>query len=175
MYTTSDSDPALDETQPARGRFIALFPMGMLAVNFVLLGIGFTCLWYFFVRPMQEHSRNYHRLSDAVESLVHRRPPGVTKNEWSYVIGWTRNAIGNCCSIPDYLNKDEASHERFRTLPERFEGRLREDVTLETIDWLWDEFEAISKYGERYSMLHRPTTPEHLAEADHVSNGIVVD
>jgi hypothetical protein len=84
------------------------------------------------------------------------------------------NGIGNCCSVEPFLNPDDESHERFRTLPDRLDERLREQVNLETIDWLWDELRAISKYGKRYSDMYRPTTPERLAEADHVSTGIVV-
>jgi len=128
--------------------------------------------WYLsWLRPHQIHSQAYHRLSDAVDSLARRRPAQVTRNEWRFLIGWTRNAIGNCCSIPEFLNPDRASHDRFLTLPDRFEERIAGEVGIDSIDWLWDELEIISKYGAQYSKHWRPTTPEHLAEADHVTIG----
>jgi hypothetical protein len=147
---------------------------GFIVINAVLALASIVTFWYAVLRPMHNHRRAYDRLSDSVQSLVHRRPAGVSRNEWSYVIGWTMNALGNCCSVEEFLNSDEGSHERFITLPDRFEGRLRGEVSLETVDWLWDELEVISKYGKRYSAQWRPTTPEHLAEADHFSTGIVV-
>ena len=145
-----------------------------VVIHAVVGFVGVCWLWYVFVRPIQNHQRAYARISAGVQSLIDRRPANVSKNQWSYIIGWTMNGIGNCCSVEGFLNPDEESHERFRTLPDRFEDRLRGEVSLETVDWLWDELEFISKYGERYSDSYRPTTSEHLAEADHVTTGVVV-
>jgi hypothetical protein len=169
------ANPVSTEGKPPRPkRAIPLSLRGFIVINAAIALIGIVSFWWVILRPMQNHSRAYHRLSDSVESLARRRPPGVSRNQWSYIIGWTMNGIGNCCSVEGFLNRDAESHERFRTLPDRFEERLRGEVTLETIDWLWDELTLISKYGTRYSEQYRPTTPEHLAEADYVSNGIVV-
>jgi hypothetical protein len=65
--------------------------------------------------------------------LANRRPAQLTKKEWSYLIGWTKNAIGNCCSMPEFLNPDQESHDRFLKLPNRFEEQLRGDVGIKTI------------------------------------------
>ncbi|MSR59577.1 MAG: hypothetical protein EXS05_18365 [Planctomycetaceae bacterium] len=130
--------------------------------------------WYVNLRPFEIHRRDYHRISDSVESLVYRRPVDVPRNQWSFIIGWTMNGIGNCCGVDGYLNPDEESHKRFLTLPDRFDERLRGEVSLETIDWLWDELEAISKYGPRYSAQWRPTIPERLADAEYTSFGLEV-
>jgi hypothetical protein len=144
----------------------------LLVIGIMLAVLG---RWYYiWLRPHQVHSAAYQRLRDAVESLANRRPANVTRNEWSYVIGWTLNGIANCCSIPEYLNADRESHDRFLALPERFERKIGSGVGLDAIDWLWDKLEAISKYGERYSANYRPTEPERLAEADHVSIGPAV-
>jgi len=133
--------------------------------------IGVAGCWYVYVRPMQIHSQSYHRISDSVQSLAHRRPADVSRNQWSFIIGWTMNGIGNCCSVNGFLNPDEQSRERFLSLPDRFEERLRGEVGIETVDWLWDELEIISKYGVRYSQQWRPTTPERLAEAESTPVG----
>ena len=172
------SDPAnpgpTTDKPPLSKRWIPLSLRFFLAINGAVGIVGVVCFWYVALRPIQNHSRTYSRISDSVQSLVHRRPADVSRNQWSYIIGWTMNGIGNCCSVDGFLNPDEQSHERFRTLPDRFEQRLRDEGSLETVDWLWDELESISKYGKRYSEKYRPTTPEHLAEADHVSTGVVV-
>jgi hypothetical protein len=146
----------------------------VLVVYAAIALVCILCFWYVDIRPMQNHSRSYNRISASVQSLVYRRPADVSRNQWSYIIGWTMNGIGNCCSVDQFLNADDESHERFRTLPDRFEERLRGEVSLKTVDWLWDELEVISKYGKRYSAQWRPTRPDRLAEADRVSTGVVV-
>jgi hypothetical protein len=87
------------------------------------------------------------------------------------LVAWTRYAIGRRGSVAEFFNPDQASHDRFLTLPDRFEKRLAGEVGMESIDWLWDELEVISKHGPRYCAHYRPTTPERLAEADHVKIG----
>lgn len=168
--TAATAAPAPDKP-PRPRRWVPLSLRLFVVINGAIALIGIASFWFIVVRPVQRHAQAYHRISNAVQSLVHRRPADVSRKEWSYVIGWTMNAIGNCCSVEQYLNPDEESHERFRTLPDRFEQRLRADVSFETIDWLWDELEIISKYGKRYSESWRPTTPDHLAEADRVTIG----
>jgi hypothetical protein len=133
--------------------------------------VAIPCCWYHFVRPHQIHARAYARISDSVESLASRRPADVSREQWSFIIGWSMNGIGNCCSVEGFLNPDKASHERFLTLPDRFERRLHGDVSLETVDWLWNELEIISKYGTRYSDQWRPTTAERLEKADSIPVG----
>jgi len=173
MIAPTCPDPCADEPRRRRAS-MPLALRGFFVINIAIGLISLVYFWFVVVRPMQNHSRAYDRISQSVRSLEKRRPHTVSRNQWSYVIGWTMNGIGNCCSLDGFLNPDEESHERFRTLPDRFEEQLRGEVSLETIDWLWDELEIISKYGKRYSALYRPTTPEHLAEADHVSTGVVV-
>ena len=50
----------------------------------------------------------------------------------------------------------------------RFEAMLKQKlselVSLETIDWIWDEFVRLTSNGERYSDSYRPTLPTRLKE-----------
>jgi hypothetical protein len=62
----------------------------------------------------------------------------------------------------------------------RFEGELKQRlsglVTLETIDWIWDEIVRLSRNGRSYSDNYRPTRPERLKEFEGgASWGIEVD
>jgi hypothetical protein len=165
MAAPTIHDVTTDKPPPPK-RWIPLSLRFYIVINGAVGLIGVVSLWYVFLRPVQRHGQAYDRISNSVRSLAHRRPVDVSRNQWSYVIGWTMNGIGNCCSVDEYLNPNEQSRERFRTLPDRFEERLRGDVSLETVDWLWDELEIISKYGAHYSDSYRPTTTERLAEAD---------
>src|SRR5712691_4560020 len=112
---------ATADKPPLHKRWIPLSLRFFVAINVAVVFVGILCFWYVVIRPMQNHSRAYDRISNSVQSLVHRRPAGVSRNEWSYTIGWTMNGIGNCCSVEPFLNPDDESHERFRTLPDRFD------------------------------------------------------
>jgi hypothetical protein len=175
MSTASIDRIAESEKPPRPKRWIPLGLRIFFGIQAAAFLVGCVCLWYVVLRPMQIHSRAYYRLSESVQSLVHRRPAVVSKEEWSFIIAWTMNGIGNCCAVEQYLNRDEESHARFLTLPDRFDERLRGQVDLETIDWFWDELKAVSKHGPRYSDNWRPTTPDRLREAGSTNSGIVVD
>src|SRR5436190_13464133 len=126
MLTPADPIPDPTASKPPRVR--RTIPVSLrifVAINAVAACVSLLCLWYFGLRPIQIHREAYHRISTSVESLAHRRPAGVSRNQWSFIIGWTMNAIGNCCSVDGFLNPDKNSHERFLTLPDRFDERLR--------------------------------------------------
>ena len=174
MAVPTIPEPTADKPLPCR----TWIPLGLrifVGIHAAVFLVGCVCIWYGFVRPMQNHRRAYDRISDSVQSLAHRRPAAVSKKQWSFIIGWTMNGIGNCCSVDAYLNPDEQSHKRFLSLPDRIDERLREVVSMETIDWLWDELEAISKYGPRYADNWRPTSPDRLRDADSTDTGVLVD
>ena len=142
-----------------------------LAVAAIVFAILASTFWYFAIRPLQRHSRAYDRISNSINSLESRRPANVTKNEWSFVLGWTNNAIGNCISVPGFLKDDPESRERFLTLPARLDERLGSDISIASIDWLWNELIVVSKYGQRYSDSWRPTTPERLESTKDIAAG----
>lgn len=52
------------------------------------------------------------------------------------------------CSAGIPETRDRAELQRFA---DELEHRLRGPVDLKIIDWIWDEFERISKYGKHYS------------------------
>ena len=130
----------------------------MAVVAIIALGLaGFDAAFF---RPIRVHSRWFKRVRADLESLQHKRPPDVERREWAYVVGWTLNAHGNCCSARDFV--DPALTEGFA---DELERRLRGRVGIGTIDWIWDEFMRISRV-KSYDRF-RPTTPEHLKEAAH--------
>jgi len=131
-------------------------------------------LWFKEIRPNQQHSAAYLRLESTVKSLASKRPLNVNRKQWSYLVGWTLNGISNCCSVRQFLKDDDGSQVRFRRFVEELELKLQGDVTPETIDWIWDQFALVSRYGEHYSQNYRPTTAERLMEAEYISTGVDV-
>ncbi len=94
------------------------------------------------------------------------------RNQWENFVGWTLNAHGNCLTFHRNIPADEMM---------RFEAELRQrlagTVSLETIDWIWDEIVRLTPEGQRYSDNWRPTLPERLKEFEdgNTSWGIEVD
>ena len=118
-------------------------------------------LWRWKIEPIQHHGRLFNHARVSIENLVLHRPPGVTRAQWQYVVGWTLNAHGNCCSFYGAVDLDGLA--RFsRELDDRIE---RDSVDMGTIDWIWDQYERISRVGPEYSRRFRPTRPDRLAEA----------
>lgn len=129
------------------------FPLVVVAIVLVLAGLDSI-----FARPGRVHRLWYARVQADLESLQHRRPPEVNRQQWGYVVGWTLNAHANCCSAPVFV--DPALTDGFAADLER---TLRGPVSLATIDRIWDKILTISRiksYGQ-----FRPTSPEKLEEA----------
>lgn len=112
------------------------------------------------LRPVREHTRWFYAVRDRIESLKDRRPPEVGRAEWGYVVGWTLNAHGNCCSFRGSVKPAD-----MWPFAEALDRRLRGRVGMDTIDWIWDEYVRISTVGPSYSRSYRPTAPERLKDA----------
>lgn len=127
------------------------FTLRTLCVFVAILAVALS-LWAVFLRPAVEHGRLLRRVESCLDALARKRPADVTPADWDYLVGWTYNAKANCLSVHQFI-KD---HARFRRFVEELEERLEGDVSIETIDWIWDEVEAVSNvdYGR-----FRPTPP----------------
>ena len=136
---------------------------------FVAVVAAMLSLYAVFVRPNVEHKRLVQRFDLCIEQLTQKRPTNVTRQQWSYVIGWTMNARGNCLTVRQWID----DYPRFRRFVEDLERKVEGNVGIETIDWIWDEIEQNSRPGKSYSNTYRPTTPDRLNSPD-VDWGITV-
>lgn len=136
----------------------------------VLLGGIVYTHYHFSLAPWLKFRRASERILHAVDGLAQRRPKDVTRKQWGWVVGWTHNGVCNCLYLPGCLR----DKERYYRFADELEERSRGEIGLSTIDWIWDEFEAISKGGRSYSERFRPTTPEHFREAGPHDFGIDV-
>jgi len=127
----------------------------------VTLSCLLLAVWNMTLRPIQEHRRVYRQIEVSLYDLANQRPEGVTKAQWSFVLGWTLQAHGNCCSALDWVDM-----EHMREFAKELRKRVDEgDVDMSTIDWIWDEYVQFSSMGETYSEKYRPTVPARFQSA----------
>ena len=149
-----------------RYQFSLLSGLVFVTIAALILSVGAT-VWIAVIRPGMERERLWQRhcalcraAHACLDRLAQRRPADVTRGEWEHVVGWTYNAKANCLECPEYI-KDYPRFERFVG---EFHERLAGEVNIETIDWIWDEIEAISSlpWGE-----HRPTVRIWIRALEH--------
>jgi hypothetical protein len=133
-----------------------------LAVLILLVLAG----WYVLLRPIQQHRAIYERVEDAVESLEDRCPASIAPQKWYCAVGWTKIALGNCLCVREFLKDGQDIEEDFSRFADELERKVQGKVGPETIAWVWDEIERLSKGGKSYSDRFRPMTDGQLKEPD---------
>ncbi len=117
----------------------------------------------------QEFSQWYHDVEAAIDMLKERCPPDVSQAEWTSMVEWSQNALGNCCGMRASLRVNKDGRNLFlRQLQRRVSTG---DIGIHTIDWLWDQYEYLSKRGLDYSRRYRPTLPENRARVQGRQDG----
>lgn len=126
----------------------------------VIIAIIALPAWW--VERSYRHNQFCRTTRAELETLARKRPPGVTRDQWKQVVGWTLNAHGN--TLPFRMLIPRAEMARFETeLRERLSG----PVDLNTVDWIWDEFVRLCGDGaRRYSDNWRPTRAGRLREPE---------
>ncbi len=160
-FVTEDghrADPIGPKGKPGR-RALSSLRLELLLSVIVGGSISSAFLYVAIVKPELDHEHWYLRLEESIKDLAKRRPPGMAHEQWVSAVKWTLNAHANCCGRPEFLKtRDQAELLRFA---EELRHRLRGPVDLKTIDWIWDKFERISKYGKEYSDEWRPGRGSH--------------
>lgn len=136
----------------------------------LLLGGG--VVWIFLLEPIRVHAEFYSDVRGQLQSLAKKRPPNVTPKQWENIVGWTLNAHANC-----FAHWHQLSQQDMKQFEVELRQHLAGPVTLETIDWIWDEIVRLSPLGQSYSDNYRPTRPSRLQEFEesNVSWGIQVE
>jgi hypothetical protein len=110
------------------------------------------------VLPHWEHQQWYQMMEERILKLAEKVPDDVSPSQWAFCLCSTWNLHANCGG---YEYFDLAYRERFLA---QLDCKLNGRVDLSTIDWIWDQYVNHSRGGSRYSLLYRPSTPEHLRE-----------
>jgi hypothetical protein len=112
-----------------------------------------TCFWIVEILPHQRFLRTHRRISERIGQFEKARPADVSEDQWEFVVGWTQTGHINCFSWRDKI----LDWKRFEAIPDELDRRIAAGPGLDTIDYLWDEFETVSTYGLKYSSKYRPT------------------
>ncbi len=146
---SSDQPPLRQSSDipPIRFGLRSLF----VAVSVVACILG---LYAAFVKPSIEHGRLARRFGVCIERLIHKQPANLSSDQWCFIISCTYNAKVNCLKDQDYITDTP----RFRRCVDELERKVEGEVSIETIDWIWGEVEAVSVYGTLYSEKYRDYT-----------------
>jgi hypothetical protein len=141
----------------------------------VILAVGVVTLTLFcgagllaysrLVRPRIESINRQRQLRARTRavlvSLLNRPPQNVSTADWRDSIGMTITAHANC--FLDDPRLDLVEYERF---VDELENRSNGAITLDLIDWVWDEIERIGVNGTSYSADYRPTRNGRIRSPD---------
>ncbi|NQT35958.1 MAG: hypothetical protein HQ581_00625 [Planctomycetes bacterium] len=105
--------------------------------------------------PHHRFVSTHKRIETSVDRLSNRSPAGVTPAKWDDSVWWAHEAVGCGLALPEYI-QDMPRYHRFA---DELEERLDGEVDMATIDWIWDEYVAISVDGQDFAESHRPTGP----------------
>jgi hypothetical protein len=114
----------------------------------------------------RRHLEFCHAVDSELRTLGKKRPPGISRQQWEYVLGWTLNDFRGYLAEAKYIS--QADRNSFLA---ELRTRLNGPVDLGTIDWLYAELDRLKAYSGRL-FSRRPTTPERLQEFEEGRGGI---
>lgn len=105
----------------------------------------------------------YEDVEYRILCLAERKPGEVGAKQWASCIYWTWNLHASY-GLLDCFD----AHEKAMFL-DQFDHKLRGNVDLATVDWIWDQYASGSVGAAMYSDRYRPTTPDRLENAARYS------
>jgi hypothetical protein len=131
---------------------------------------GVTLFWLRVAAPTWTNSQWHARVRGDLMALTHKRPPAVRRGPWEFAVGWTLNLHDNCGRPPAAVEpgwRDGFTGE--------LERRLAGPITLDDIEWVWDEYAGHTSDGRAYADRWRPTRAAAFLSAPPGSFGIPVE
>ena len=95
-------------------------------------------------RKFGEPSRRSDAILRTIDSLAAKRPQALSKGQWSLAVGSTHNL--HCNS----LLSQEGELDEIRRFQTELEDRVQGEVSMETINWIWDQYAELTEHGKRY-------------------------
>ena len=120
-----------------------------------ILSLGLATTFYAITAPYRELNAWGQGVISQLEVSKSKPPPGVDVARWDCVLGWTQNAFPNVFYTPDYI-VDKPRFSEFKT---QLADRLKRDVDVETIVWIWDQLALLGKNGADYGQKFRSVPP----------------
>lgn len=88
------------------------------------------------------------RAADAIlkdiDSLVLRPPTDVAQEQWDVAVYWTHNL--HCNSLLAF----QSSLGEIRRFRDELATRVRSDVDMSTVDWIWERYAVLTRSGRDY-------------------------
>jgi len=135
-------------------RFRFQFGLRSLMIGVCVLAVPLACVaWFYRFVVTSNECRHIER---SIESLAQKPPNDMTRGQWASAVAWTRNLHGNSLLL------HEASRADIFRFSRELEQRLRDDVDMATIDWIWDEYARLCPHGKKYQRF-RPFMMEEIA------------
>lgn len=127
----------------------------------VCLIIGFLIAAAFEVYPRMRYSQRSRRTNNKIIALMNRKPTKLNEKQWEQYVGWASIAYCNiCCS------EGHASYKAVCRFEEQLDEKLKEEIQLETIDWIGDRLAETGPHGQRYMKNWREQWNEMIQAAD---------
>ena len=133
--------PGADSDKPDRAAI--RFGIRSLFLVLTMLAVLFAAYGWLYRRVI-EPRQQANAVEKQLEALARRRPKELTPRQWESAVAWTRNLHGNS------LLPFQADGPTIRRFELRLAKKLRGNVNLETIHWIWDEYAAICPGGKNY-------------------------
>ena len=134
--------------EPRKRRWYQFSLRGLLGAFVVIALIFGACRWL--DQKFGEPGRRDSAILKTIDSLAYKRPPELTRGQWSVAVGWTHNL--HCNSLLFTQGKLHDIRQFQAELEERVEG----DVSMETIHWIWDQYAELTECGQSYQRFREP-------------------
>ena len=141
IYSVQESNPV---SSPRRKLLITALPVATVTV--VLLS--------FCIAPIasrMEWNRIERRMASSIRSLEPTHPKTIDPRAWECAHSWVQTAYINICFCPEHTS----IAEMYR-LQEDLDGKLTDEIDLETLRWIWDRLGNTGPHGKQYIERFRP-------------------
>jgi hypothetical protein len=119
------------------------------------LGVGLGVWWGYGAWQWRAFFEERHAINASVNSWRDNAPAQIDRHIWQEVVTTLYNALGNVCFTPNEISIDE-----MRRLRAEVEGKSREPITVETLDWLWWRLGKTGSHGAEYIRQMQPLWDE---------------
>ena len=117
----------------------------------------------------REHHRLVWNIYASIRSLVSKRPPDLTKDQWDVAVLSTERLPSN------YLLSGRVKVDDLRRFQRELEEKAKEKVDMELIFWIWDEYAKLSPAGQRYKDEYQHGMLDQMRQMSagtlHIHNG----
>jgi hypothetical protein len=107
-----------------------------------------------FQRTQVEPHRVFRQIEASIFSLDSKCPPSVRKDQWEIAVEWTGHLTGNS------LLPEEGDLGDLRRFQRQLEEKMRGDVDMTTIFWIWDRHAQLTPAGKRYQRFRQQMLDE---------------